>query len=74
MNLLKNPICIFQRYFDSNYPLVAHIATHRQTQLALRALVPLLQEIRLGPLRTGIHQLKFVSDDGTYLKKKLTIN
>lgn len=42
--------------------------------MCLMVLVPFLEEVRLGQLQSGIHRLKFVGADGTYLEKKLIID
>ena len=36
-------------------------------------LVPFQNDVRLGKLAAGEHTLKFLSGDGTYLEKKITI-
>lgn len=36
-------------------------------------LVPFLKDVRLGKLTAGQHNLKFLSSDGTYLERSLTI-
>jgi hypothetical protein len=37
------------------------------------ALIPFTQEVRLGELQSGTHQLRFMSGDGTYLQKTMVI-
>ncbi len=37
------------------------------------ALIPFTQEVRLGELQSGTHSLRFVSGDGTFLQKTLTV-
>jgi hypothetical protein len=37
------------------------------------ALIPFTQEVRLGELQSGTHQLRFMSGDGTFLQKTMVI-
>jgi hypothetical protein len=41
--------------------------------LCTMAMIPFTQEVRLGTLESGTHELKFLNGDGTYLLKKMTI-
>jgi hypothetical protein len=41
--------------------------------LCTMAMIPFTQEVRLGTLESGVHELKFMNGDGTYLLKKMTI-
>lgn len=41
--------------------------------MCLMVLIPFSKEIRLGKLETGIHTLRFMNGDGTYLEKSLKI-
>ena len=41
--------------------------------MCIMVLVPFSKEVRLGKLDVGTHKLRFVSGDGTYLEKSMTI-
>jgi hypothetical protein len=41
--------------------------------MCLMVLVPFTKEVKLGKLSPGVHTLRFVSGDGTYLERTLTI-
>ncbi len=41
--------------------------------MCIMVLIPFQKDIRLGKLATGTHTLKFLSGDGTYLEKTLTV-
>ncbi len=41
--------------------------------MCIMVLVPYQNDVRLGKLAAGEHTLRFLSGDGTYLEKKLTI-
>lgn len=51
---------------------VKSIATVTQG-MCIMVLVPFQKDVRLGKLAQGKHTLKFLSGDGTYLEKTLTI-
>lgn len=51
---------------------VKSIATVTQG-MCIMVLVPFQKDIRLGKLAAGTHTLKFLSADGTYLEKQLTV-
>lgn len=42
--------------------------------VCLMMMVPFTKEVSLGKLAKGTHQLKFVSGDGTFLQKQMTID
>lgn len=44
-----------------------------QSGMCLMFLMPFTKEVRLGKLQAGDHTLRFVSSDGTYLEKKLSV-
>ena len=44
-----------------------------QSGLCIMVLVPFHQEVRLGKLAKGTHQIRFVNGDGTYMEKQLVI-
>lgn len=41
--------------------------------LCLMVLVPFQKEVRLGQLNSGVHKLRFVNGDGTYMEKNLKV-
>lgn len=41
--------------------------------MCVMVLVPFTKEVRLGPLASGKHRLRFLNGDGTYLEKSLKI-
>lgn len=41
--------------------------------MCLQVLVPFSKDIKLGKLESGVHTLRFMSGDGTYLEKKMVI-
>lgn len=41
--------------------------------MCLMVLIPFSKEIRLGKLDSGLHTLRFINGDGTYLEKTLKI-
>lgn len=41
--------------------------------MCLMVLIPFQKEVKIGKLASGAHNLKFMSGDGTYLEKKLTV-
>jgi hypothetical protein len=41
--------------------------------MCMMVLIPFTQEVRLGELQSGTHQLRFISGDGTYLQKTMVI-
>ena len=41
--------------------------------MCIQVMIPFSKDVRLGQLATGMHSLKFLSSDGTYLEKKLVI-
>lgn len=41
--------------------------------MCLMVLIPYSKDIRLGKLQTGLHTLRFLNGDGTYLEKSLKI-
>ncbi len=41
--------------------------------MCIMVLVPFQKDIRLGKLAVGMHTLKFLSADGTYLEKQVTV-
>ena len=41
--------------------------------MCIMVLIPFTKEIRIGKLSSGTHTLKFLSGDGTYLQKTLSI-
>ena len=44
-----------------------------QQGLCLMVLVPFNREIRLGKLNRGVHAIRFLNGDGTYLEKQMTV-
>jgi hypothetical protein len=41
--------------------------------MCIQVLIPFTKDVRLGRLSTGSHTLRFLSNDGTYIEKNLTI-
>jgi hypothetical protein len=41
--------------------------------MCIQVLIPFTKDIRLGQLAVGTHTLRFLSNDGTFLEKNLTI-
>ena len=41
--------------------------------MCIQVLVPFTKDIRLGKLNAGSHVLRFLSNDGTFIEKNLTI-
>ena len=41
--------------------------------LCLMVLMPFTKEVRLGQLDSGVHKLRFVNGDGTYMEKTLKV-
>jgi hypothetical protein len=41
--------------------------------MCIQVLVPFMKDIRLGRLSVGSHVLRFLSNDGTFIEKNLTI-
>jgi hypothetical protein len=41
--------------------------------MCLMVIVPFTKEVRLGQLASGAHKIRFISGDGTYLEKDITI-
>ena len=51
---------------------VTSVATVSQG-MCIQVLVPFSKEVKLGHLSTGTHLLHFLSNDGTYMEKKLVV-
>lgn len=51
---------------------VTSVATVNQG-MCIQVLVPFSKDIRLGRLNAGSHTLRFLSNDGTFIEKNLTI-
>lgn len=41
--------------------------------MCIMVLVPFTKEVRLGHLEAGEHKIRFISGDGTYLEKTVTV-
>ncbi|RYZ89754.1 MAG: hypothetical protein EOP06_08890 [Proteobacteria bacterium] len=41
--------------------------------MCMMVMVPFSKDVRLGKLATGKHTLRFLSNDGTFLEKELTV-
>jgi hypothetical protein len=56
-------------------PMTHEIRTYAQVtqSICLMVLVPFSQEIGLGKLASGTHTLRFLSGDGTYFEKTVSV-
>lgn len=41
--------------------------------MCIQVLIPFSKDVKLGKLSTGKHTLRFISGDGTFVEKKLTV-
>lgn len=55
--------------FQHNITAVANVSEG----MCIMVLVPFTQEIRIGKLASGTHNLRFMGGDGTYFEKALTV-
>lgn len=44
-----------------------------QSGMCIMVLVPFTKEVKLGNLAAGVHTLRFLNGDGTYLEKEMTV-
>ena len=51
---------------------ITSVATVSQG-MCIQVLIPFSRDVKLGKLATGKHNLKFLSNDGTYLEKNMVV-